>query len=145
MDNHLYNSKDWGFCTRECNLIGNGEAEYGVLRIEENVDVLEENECDQFLNLSLNNMKVPYRPKILCIGEHLAFATEYFWTQETDLKYVKKWKKVTDTFIANNKEELKKLNYQPESDGDGQDWFLESAGTCNGDSGGPMFQKKYQT
>ena len=61
VDNHLYNSKDWGFCTRECKLIGNGEAEYGVLRIEENVDILEEKACDQFLNVSLNDMKVSYR------------------------------------------------------------------------------------
>ena len=28
VDNLLYNSKDWGFCTKECKLAGNGEAEF---------------------------------------------------------------------------------------------------------------------
>ena len=145
VDNLVYNSKDWGFCTRECELVGNGEAEFGVLRVEENVDVVDDMDCSVFLNISLNKMEVQYRPKILCVGEHLAFRPEYFWTQETDLEHAEQWKKASDTFIAKNKDELRKLNEQPdELDDFWKDWFLESAGTCKGDSGGPMFQKKYQ-
>ena len=145
IDNLLYNSKDWGFCTKECKLAGNGQAEFGVLRVEENVDVLEERECDEFLDISLNKMKVQFRPKILCIGENLTFSSEYFWTEETDLENTAQWRKVPDSFIENNKDELAMLNDQPDhTNEEGKEWFLESAGTCSGDSGGPMFQKKYQ-
>ena len=141
----MYSSKDWGFCTRECELSGNGEAEHGVLRTEENVDVLKESECDKFLNISLNNAEVAYRPAILCIGEQLSFRSEYFWTEETDLEHARVWEKAPDTFIENNKDELKQLNEQPdELDNYWSDWFLESAGTCKGDSGGPMFTLRYQ-
>ena len=146
MDNLLYNSKDWGFCTRECSLAGNGEALAGVLRSEKNVDVLEEEECDEFLDISLNKMHVPYRPNILCVGQNLTFSSEYFWTQETDLENALQWKKVPNMFLENNKDELAKLNEGPdEVNNEGKNWFIESAGTCSGDSGGPIFMKKHQT
>ena len=144
MDNNIFNSKDWGFCTSECKLHNEDVALHGALRHEERVDVLKEAECDAFLKLALKNGRAKYPPRILCIGEHLYFRAEYYWTSDSDLERAK-WAKVTKAFLLNNKDELRKLNEQPDEDDIAwKDYYIESAGTCKGDSGGPMYQKIYK-
>ena len=138
----LYYSKDWGFCSQECELYNHLEEESGILRIENGVDVLSEEDCENFLNHSLPRGKsVPFRPKILCIGEHLPYKPDFYVTLDEDVQNTKNWVKATDAFIRNNKHELVKLNEQPDVDDTyWSDYFVESAGTCRGDSGGPLFQ-----
>ena len=95
-----------------------------------------------FLDHALPHKKtVPYRPKILCIGEHLPYRPDFYVTLDEDVETTEDWKKAPEDFISRNKQNLLKLNEQPDSDDTfWSDFFVESAGTCNGDSGGPLFQ-----
>ena len=61
------NVDSWGFCGRNCK--NDTEPGSGVLRKEENVDILDENLCDRFLYASLEKGAVEVRPRLLCIGK----------------------------------------------------------------------------
>ena len=117
LDNYKLEEKGWGFCSKDCYL-DNKMPESGVLRWKENVEILSENLCEKYLNRSLGNDGVEVRPIILCVAR-----TER-WVETTWVKTGKGYK-------------------QRERSGPvtryGSDSYVASAGTCKGDSGGPVF------
>merc|ERR1712226_975049 len=93
----------------------------GVLRKKKNIQILNEEMCDQYLEDSFPNGQVKIRPKILCVGQFLP------WKEEVWQGQGGKFRKVSSNQPAERY---------------GMTHYVTSAGTCNGDSGGPVFQKE---
>ena len=89
--------------------------------------VLDEDTCEEYLEMSLKS--VAHRPKILCVGK--------IWSWNVDVWTVirGKYRKVVNKRRSENF--LKRLHYGVKFAPDG---FVASAGTCNGDSGGPLYR-----
>jgi len=117
---NMYEEHTWGFCSKDCFLEEEKEPDSFVLRKRINVDILEEDMCQQFLKISLYN-KTKVMPEILCIGYLERFRYQH-------------WIKKNGRYRRGRK----RIAHQHEiSTGSGQ--YVRSAGTCNGDSGGPVF------
>ena len=58
--------RGWGFCSKDCYLDTTTENS-GILRRKDDIAILPEYECDEFLQRSLGG-RVRYRPRILCIA-----------------------------------------------------------------------------
>ena len=122
---HLYDHKPdeegWGFCSKDCYL-DITESNSGVLRKKEGVEILSEKLCEAYLNKSIpKDEGVEVMPEILCVAR-----TER-WEETT-------WVKTGEGYR------------QRESSGPviryGSDSYVASAGTCSGDSGGPVFVRE---
>jgi len=110
----------WGYCSDECYQDEN-EKNSGVLRSKTKVRVLDERQCNDFLKRSFMYGSVDIRPEILCVGY------EFSWREEN-------WK-LTSSGYRKVKPISKPVRY-------GSPTYVTSAGTCNGDSGGPVFVKE---
>jgi len=114
----MYETVSWGFCGSDCYLDKEEEAS-SVRRKKEGVDVLDETLCDKFLEASSKNLKV--KPQILCIGH------------KQEIKY-DTWIETTDGYKVFDVKHPMALDT-------GNEFYVHSAGTCSGDSGGPVFIK----
>jgi len=117
----------WGFCSHDCYLDKTDHAS-GVLRIVDNVKVVPEKLCSKFLKRSLS-YSVDHTPKILCIGNVNKWKTDV-WTMRG--RSFKKY--------SGNREKAVRRHHYGEYLGFGG--YVSSAGTCNGDSGGPVYQEE---
>ena len=94
------------------------------------MNVLPDPICDEFLVKSLPYGEVKYKPKILCVGKVKSWNTEV-------------WKATNSNYIKLGEKEAEKLiskHHFGEHLGFGG--YVASAGTCRGDSGGPIYQKE---
>merc|ERR1712215_544919 len=112
--------KGWGYCGSECYL-DSSEKDGGVLRKKDHIQIMGEDMCNEFLEDSFPRGKVKIRPKILCVGRYLPWKEEVWQQQGT------KYRKVESNGPAERY---------------GTTHYVTSAGTCNGDSGGPVFLKE---
>ena len=117
VDNVDTRSKSWGFCGKDC-FLNTEEQNYGVLRSKQNIEILSEDVCDKYLNMSLNWQEVPVRPQILCVAETNKWQEEHWQKTGGEYKHMKQLGPVTRFGMTS---------------------YVASVGTCNGDSGGPSF------
>jgi len=124
----LRQTTSWGFCSKDCNIEdAHHTPSSSVLRTVKGVDILPSGLCDHYLDIALgHNVKV--RPEILCIG--------YL----KDNKYIV-MKEANGTLVQLTRRSIVH-SLQASS---GIDGIVHSAGTCNGDSGGPVFIKHDKT
>merc|ERR1712002_514871 len=116
----VVDAESWGFCSRDCYLDKNWQ---NPLRRRDNVDILSDKLCRKFLHKSLGSYVKVY-PKILCIGAR------------RQLKY-SVWTKG-----ANGYKQIPKRSHPHKLElFKGSNMYVHSVGTCNGDSGGPVFIK----
>ena len=121
----------WGFCSRDCFLDKN-EKPGGILRIVDHVNILPGTLCDGFLERSLRfGNKTSYRPKILCVGK------VHHWN--TDVWGLNNHIFMNWTGYGNIDEIVRKHHYGERL---GFGGYVASAGTCSGDSGGPVYQEQ---
>jgi len=119
--------KSWGFCSKDC-FLQKEAPRASVLRKVKGVDILEEKYCDLYLDKSLQ-AEVEVRPKILCIGYVRPLQYEA-WKETSNGSYRKISQRVKHKLGARTGME---------------NFYITSAGTCNGDSGGPVFVKDDRT
>ena len=120
IDNYDREKEGWGFCSKDCYL-DTEVKNSGILREKLGVEILSENQCEKYLNRSLDKYEgVEVMPSILCVAK-----TEK-WEESA-------WVKTGEGYI------------QRDSSGPvtryGTDSYVASVGTCQGDSGGPVFVK----
>jgi len=121
----------WGFCSKDCRLKGYDDS---VLRSVEKVDILDEDLCKRFLELSHENKSgVKIEPEILCIGNVRSFRYG-IWKME-DKAY----------FNPLSTKEFRHKDARIYGMEGYEDVYITSAGTCNGDSGGPVYVKEGDT
>jgi len=117
IDREDTSTKSWGFCGKDCFLDTQAE-DKGVLRDKENIEILPEDMCDKYLNISLNWQDVPVRPQILCVAENNMWEEEHWQKTRGGYTRMKQHGPVTRF---------------------GSTSYVASVGTCQGDSGGPAF------
>jgi len=115
-------TQSWGFCSRDC-YINKNQGNF-ILRKKDNVDILNDRLCQRFLKGSLDGPVKVY-PKILCIGGLKKFKYSV-WMKNSANSY----KQFPQSSYHHKLELLK-----------GSNIYVHSVGTCNGDSGGPVFIK----
>ena len=114
----------WGFCGKDC-FLDNKTINSGILRQKQNVEILSEELCEDYLNRALESWGKPtVRPKILCIAR-----TEK-WKESI-------WQKTEDGYHT-------VYSYGP-TVRYGSSSYIASVGTCQGDSGGPVFVRQGHT
>jgi len=116
----------WGFCSEDCFLDPSSE-DSGVLRIVDHVDILPENICEKFLKWSFQYGEVKHKPLILCVGKI------YDWSTGVWVKEGKSYRRVA----PDKTDKLMREFHFGENLGLGG--YVASAGTCSGDSGGPLY------
>jgi len=118
---HDQDASGWGYCSRDCYLDQEEDAAVsGVLRRVNNVKILPEKECKQYLDDSIEGTVKVY-PELLCVG----WKNE--WKEES-------WEQTPHGFEKLPKSQTPATRY-------GSSTYVASAGTCSGDSGGPVFVK----
>jgi len=117
VDNEDTNYESWGFCGKDCFLDTEAENS-GVLRSKQNIEILSEDLCDKYLNISLNWQEVQARPQILCVAENNKWQEEHWQKTGGGYKRMKDHGPVTRF---------------------GSSSYVAHVGTCQGDSGGPAF------
>jgi len=117
---------DWGFCSKDC-FLDKQIAMAGVLRIVDDAKILPKELCKQFLEKSFPFGGVSHRPKILCVGKIHHWSTDV-WGMKGN-----KFNKIT----GNTEHYVKRYHYGEHL---GFSGYVASAGTCSGDSGGPVYQ-----
>jgi len=118
--------KSWGFCSEDCYDHKKNESNFSVLRKLDDVDILNDVLCNMYLKNSMPQGKsTTVLPKVLCIGklENLKF---------------EHWLKKGNTYTKSNKKmKNHRMSIFPDIPN-----YVRSVGTCNGDSGGPVFVKR---
>jgi len=115
----------WGYCSKDCFLdteAGDGQ----VLRHIEKAHVLDDAHCQKFLETSLYLDTVKYKPEILCVGDIFKWKVALY---ERKNGFRKIPEDEGEKFLRTNHYGMR-LN--PEG-------YVASAGTCAGDSGGPLY------
>ena len=118
VDNEDESHKSWGFCGKDCFLDTEEAKNYGVLRSKANIEILSEDVCDKYINISLDWQEVPVRPLILCVAETNKWEEKHWQKTGEGYKQMKQLDSVTRFGIPS---------------------YVAAVGTCKGDSGGPSF------
>ena len=87
----MTNAKSWGFCSEDCFLRNNLtdlQPDFDVLRRIDQVDVLDDHTCAEFLNTALQNAAVSFRPEILCIGKLGSSITEKYTKKDNTFSHI---------------------------------------------------------
>jgi hypothetical protein len=121
---NLKEVESWGFCSKDCFLHKEGQPSHPVLRTIEDVHILGNGLCKKFLESSIDNVTV--RPEILCVGDMEELKYEHWGQNRANDGYVN----LNGSSIAH------KMSAYPEQK---VDYLIKAVGTCNGDSGGPVF------
>ena len=95
----------------------------------DHANVLKEEICDKFLKKFLPAWGVSYKPKILCVGRVHHWSTDV-WRMQGDKFY---------KLSGKTKKYVRKHHYGEHL---GFGGYVASAGTCYGDSGGPLYQEQ---
>ena len=120
LENIKLEEKGWGFCNKDCYL-DTKVKNSGILREKSGVEILSEKLCEKYLNRSLKNEdSIEVMPWILCVAK-------------TEKLEESTWVKTGEGYIQ-------KDSSRPDTRY-GTDSYVASAGTCMGDSGGPVFVK----
>jgi len=118
-------TQSWGFCSRDCYLNKGLASAANFLRKKYNVDILDDRLCQRYLKTSFWDGPVKVYPKILCIG-NLKKLKYSVWIKNG----------------ANNYKQIPRGSYRHKLELlKGSNIYVHAAGTCNGDSGGPVFIK----
>merc|ERR1719460_901240 len=119
----------WGYCSKDCYLDPNELP--NKLRIVDDAAVLSEQLCEKYLEFSLRftDGKVKVKPEILCVGHYFKWNVDV-WLDKGNGRY----SPVRQT--KNKSAILHKFHYGAQYDPVG---YVTSAGTCSGDSGGPLY------
>ena len=91
--------------------------------------------CDVFLNHSLrDHPDVEIRPKILCVGRFMKWNIDLWYEEGGEYIHMtnKSKPETTDKILAH-------WHYGARH---GLDGYVTSAGTCSGDSGGPLYAQR---
>ena len=91
--------------------------------MKDNIEILPDEMCGEFLNLSLYNT-VDVEPEILCV------ARIEKWRESL-------WRKTKNGYKHRQRDDADKLTMRYNVDG-----YVASVGTCQGDSGGPVFVRE---
>ena len=126
-DKKIKKTRRMGFCSQDCFL---DENEYGsgVLSIVDHVQILPENICEKFLQWSFPYGSVKHKPLILCVGKIKDWSAGV---------WVKKKGKSYRQLGPNKADKLIRKYHFGEHLGFGG--YVASAGTCSGDSRGPLY------
>jgi len=118
----------WGFCSKDCHIPT--DAESSVLREKNDVDILDDRLCEKFVSASTQGKKVEVYPHVICIGylKHRRYSV---------------WRKTADGSYTATKRKHHGIGYHM-IDKD-EEVYVYSAGTCSGDSGGPVFAMDERT
>ncbi len=93
------------------------------------IQILNETMCDVYLNHSVrNHPNVTVRPNILCVGKFMKWNVDPWYHYDENYLHIKK-KALKDTLLGF-------FHYGAKY---GLDGYVTSAGTCKGDSGGPLY------
>ena len=97
----------------------------------DHVKILPKNLCDQFLETSFHYGTVSYSPKILCVGRLNHWSTDVWGMQGQKF----------NRMSVNTEKTVKRRHYGEYL---GFGGYVASAGTCSGDSGGPVYQEQIE-
>ena len=129
----------WGFCSEECRQ-DLYKAERGVLRSLDTADILSEEYCERFLdNLRPDGEEFQFRPEALCVGRNHSLRYKVFSTEDSeDREKGKDWTELDSGFLKENSEIIPEIYRRNMVDIDQDNVYVTSAGSCSGDSGGPV-------
>jgi len=118
-----FKKSSWGYCGKDCALDEDLKGS-STLRVVENIDILDDKLCNMFLKKTLQRT-VEVKPEVLCIGfkKKIKFSTFMFDCRKSKFIQVEDTAQIT----------------HPMTSVTGEDFYVHSAGTCKGDSGGPVF------
>jgi len=131
LHNYREDTTSWGYCSKDCFLSSN-EQHFGVLRMVDKVDVLDGKLCDEFLDWSLSR-DTKVRPRVLCVGTVTDWNIGHYVDQNG------KFRKLKNRRLRDKLERM--FHYGRR--GRKLDPIIASAGTCSGDSGGPVYQEVF--
>jgi len=119
----------WGFCSSDCYLQEDPVSEpgSGVLRVRSDANIISDEICSKFLKHSTYE-DLEHEPEVLCVGYKKTPKWDLWMETDSGFKHVQNdnfKNKVSHYLIRNT----------------GLDAYYTSSGTCNGDSGGPVFTK----
>ena len=114
-----------------------------MLRSLDTADVLSEKFCDDYLDsLRPQGLKFQYRPEALCVGRNNSMKYKVFYTEDSKQREKNMdWKELDSKFLKKNSEIIREIYSKNMIDMDRDEVFVSSAGSCSGDSGGPVFVK----
>jgi len=121
-----YHHQSWGFCSKDCFLdrwAGDGQ----VLRLIPKAHVLDDDHCNKFLKTSVHLDRVKHKPEILCVADYFKWKVALYKNDHNGFKKIEGV--VRDKFLRANHYGM---HLNPEG-------YVASAGTCAGDSGGPLY------
>jgi len=112
----------WGFCSKDCYI--KEDTDSSVLREKNDVDILDDELCERFVRSSMHGIKVEVYPHIVCIGyvKHRRYSV---------------WQKNSDGSYTLSKQKIPGIGYHMFNKD--EEVYVFSAGTCSGDSGGPVY------
>jgi len=121
--------ESWGFCSEDCYDHEKNESNFSVLRKLDGVDVLNDELCNMYLKNSMPQGKsTTVLPEVLCVGKLENLKYEH-WIEHP---------KQENTYRKSNKNmKNHRMSIFPDVPN-----YVRSVGTCNGDSGGPVFVKR---
>jgi len=134
----LKKSDSWGFCSKDCYL-SETEKMSQVLRAVRGVDILSDMLCNVFLRKSLKNNRAIVMPQILCIG-HLERFKYQSWNIIPNPEGLRA-KGGLEFAPEPKRRKWRRFKHKDEMI-PGSGAYVRAAGTCNGDSGGPVFIKE---
>ena len=71
----------WGFCSKDCHLNDPNQASYGVLRVADKAEMLEESQCEERVSQSVGFRPMQVRPAVLCVGKRVNWNVDV-WTKD---------------------------------------------------------------
>ena len=79
----------WGFCSKDCHLNDPNQASYGVLRVADKAEMLEESQCEERVSQSVGFRPMQVRPAVLCVGKRVNWNVDVWTKDQNGYKRVK--------------------------------------------------------
>ena len=100
--------------------------------------VFNEKYCEEQLNVSNPKGTFKFRPKLLSVGKKQRLKYQVYFIEDESVEDGK-WSEIQRDFLAKNPSIVKSIYEINLIDLDKDGVYVSSAGSCSGDSGGPMF------